>query len=75
MIIEKTKRQKEISELFRDIENSSLSVKNYFAANQTPVSRAQYYFLKKRYDQRGLKALEDRRLSGNARKVKPEQEE
>ncbi|MCP4396242.1 MAG: helix-turn-helix domain-containing protein, partial [bacterium] len=75
MIIGKANRQKEIFELFRDVEHSSLSVKDYFASNHTPVSRAQYYFLKKRYEQIGIEALEDQRQSGNARKVKPEQEE
>ncbi len=75
MITEKTTRQKEILELFRDVENSGLSVKGYFATHQTPVSRPQYYLLKKRYNQQGLEALEDRRQAGNARKVKPEQEE
>lgn len=75
MILEKAKRQKKISELFRDVENSSLSVKDYFATNHTPVSRAQYYLLKKRYKQIGIEALEDQRQSGNARKVKSEQEE
>ena len=72
---ENAKRQKEILELFKDVEDSGLSVKNYFATHQTPMSRAQYYLLKKRYKQRGLEALEDRRQVGNARKVKPEQKE
>ncbi len=75
MIIGKANRQKEIFELFRDVEHSSLSVKDYFATNQTPVSRAQYYLLKKRYDLIGIEALDDQRQTGNARKVKPEQEE
>jgi transposase len=75
MITEKAKRQKEIFELFIDVENSSLSVENYFTTHQTPVSRAQYYLLKKRYNQIGLEALDDQRQAGNARKVKPEQEE
>ena len=71
----KAKRQREIFELFRDVENSSLSVKDYFATHQTPVSRAHYYLLKKRYDQLGLEALDDQRQAGNARKITPEQEE
>ncbi len=75
MITEKTKRQKEILKLFIDVESSDLSVENYFTTYQTPVSRAQYYLLKKQYDQIGLEALDDRRQAGNARKVKPEHEE
>ncbi len=75
MVTEKDQRQKEILELFRDVENSDVSIESYFATHQTPVSRPQYYLLKKRYHQRGLEALEDQRHTGNARKVKPEQEE
>lgn len=75
MITDKTSRQKEILELFSKVGMSELSVKQYFATYQTPVSLPQYFRLKKQYKQFGVDALNDRRQAGNARKLAPQQEE
>ncbi len=75
MISDKSKRQEEILKFFKRVEKSDLSVKDYFATNQTPISLPQYYRLRKRYDQHGVAGLEDQRQSGNARKVNPQQVE
>jgi len=72
VIFDKTKREKEILNLFRRVEKSDLTVKDYFASHQTPISSPQYYRLKKRYDQQGVVALEDQRHLGNARKLNPQ---
>jgi hypothetical protein len=72
---DETRRQKEILELFGNVEMSDLSVKKYFATYQTPVSLAHYFRLKKHYKQFGVDALTDRRQAGNARKLDLQQEE
>ncbi|MCP4401204.1 MAG: hypothetical protein GY801_28390 [bacterium] len=72
---DETSRQREILELFGNVEMSALSVKKYFATYQTPVSLPQYFRLKKHYKQFGMDALQDRRQAGNARKLRPQQEE
>lgn len=73
MSSDKTKRQKEILKLFKRVEKSHLSVKDYFSTRQTPISLAQYFRLKRRYDQQGVAGLEDQRQAGNARKLNPQQ--
>ena len=75
LISDKAKRQKQIVKFFKRVENSELGVKDYFAKHQTPISIAQYYRLKKRYEQQGMAGLEDQRQSGNARKIAPQQVE
>ena len=75
MISDKAKREEEILKFFKRVEKSDLTVKDYFATNQTPISLPQYYRLRKRYDQQGVAGLEDQRQSGNARKVNPQQVE
>lgn len=72
---DKTHRQKEILELFENIEKSNLTVKDYFASHQSPISLPQYYRVKKRYDQQGVTGIEDQRQSGNARKLDPQKVE
>ena len=73
LISDKAKRQKQIVKFFQRVENSELGVKDYFAKHQTPISIAQYYRLKKRYEQQGMIGLEDQRQLGNARKIDPRQ--
>jgi len=68
LIYGETKRKKLIIKLFKSVEKSDLTIKDYFAAHQTSISLPQYYKLKKRYDQQGMSGLEDQRQSGNARK-------
>jgi len=75
LIYDKTKRQKQIIKLFKSVEKSDLTIKDYFATHQTSISLPQYYKLKKRYDQQGMSGLEDQRQSGNARKLTPQQVE
>lgn len=69
----KEKRQAEIFKLFKDVEESGLSVKEYFKNQHTPICVKQYFRLKKRYAQEGVAGLEDKRHAGNARKIKPEE--
>lgn len=75
LISDKAKRQKEILSFFKRVEKSDLTVKDYFANHQAPVSLPQYYRLKKRYEQQGMAGLEDQRQMGNARKIDPQQVE
>ncbi len=75
MISDTAKRQEDILKLIKSIEESSLSVKDYFNAHQTPISLPQYFRLKKRYKQHGVAGLKDRRQEGNARKLDPNQVE
>ena len=75
LISDKAKREEEILKVFKRVEKSDLSAKDYFATNQTPISLPQYYRLRKRYDQQGVDGLKDQRQSGNARKVNPQQVE
>jgi len=70
----KEKRQSEILRLFKNVEKSSLSLKEYFENNLTPICLKQYSRLKKRFTQQGIAGLEDQRHTGNARKVKPEED-
>lgn len=71
----KDKRQSGILNLFKRVEKSGLSAKKFFATHHTPIGIAQYFRLKKRYEQQGITALEDQRHFGNAHKLTPEQEE
>ena len=73
MIIDKSNRQKEILQLFKNIDISDLSVKKYFTTYETPISLSQYYRLKKRFGQQGITGIEDNRVAGNARKQSPQQ--
>ncbi len=75
LISDRAQRQKEILKLFRRIEESSLTVKDYFTSHQTPISLPQYYRVKKRYSQQGVAGIEDRRQAGNARKLDPQKVE
>jgi len=73
LIIDKSNRQKEILQLFKNIDISDLSVKKYFTTYETPISLSQYYRLKKRFGQQGITGIEDNRVAGNARKQSPQQ--
>ncbi len=75
MISNKAKRQEEILELLQRVDMSTMTVKEYFASHQTSISLPQYYRIKRRYDQFGVAGIEDRRKSGNARKLDPQQVE
>lgn len=75
MTTNKSNRQKEILQLFKNVENSNLSAEKYFLSHKTPVSLSQYYRLKKRFDQQGITGLQDNRIAGNARKQSPQQTE
>jgi transposase len=75
LISDAAKREEDIIKLFKSIEESSLSVKDYFNAHKTPISLPQYFRLKKRYKQHGVAGLKDRRQDGNARKLDPHQVE
>ncbi len=66
-------RQKEILQLFKNVDSSNLSAEKYFITHETPVSLSQYYRLKKRFYQQGITGLEDNRTAGNARKQSPQQ--
>lgn len=65
----KNERQAEILKLFKNVEESGQSVKEYFQSHHTPISIRQYSRLKKRYTQQGVAGLEDQRHLGNARKI------
>ena len=71
----KEKRQAEILKLFKNVEETDLTVKEYFKNQHTPIGIAQYFRLKKSYIQQGIASLEDHRHIGNARKIKPEEVE
>lgn len=71
----KNNRQKEVLKLFKNVDNSGLSAGKYFTNHSTPISLAQYYKLKKRFEQQGIAGLEDNRTLGNARKLNPQQVE
>ncbi len=68
---DKAQRQKRILELIESIKKSKLTVRDYFASHQTPISLPQYYRVKKRYAQQGVAGIEDQRQAGNARKLDP----
>ena len=67
------KRQSTILKLFKNVEESGLSIKEYFESHLTSIGLKQYCRLKKRYVEQGIAGLEDRRQFGNARKIKPQE--
>ncbi len=67
------KRQSTILKLFKNVEESGLSIKEYFKSNLTSIGLKQYCRLKKRYAEQGIAGLEDQRQFGNARKIKPQE--
>lgn len=73
MTTNKNNRQKEILQLFKNVDSSNLPTEKYFTTHETPVSISQYYRLKKRFDQQGITGLEDNRTTGNAQKQSPQQ--
>lgn len=75
MTTDQSNRQEEILKLFKNIDSSDLSVEKYFRNHETPISLSQYYRLKKRFDQQGIAGIEDNRITGNAKKLSPQQVE
>jgi transposase len=69
----KENRQSKILKLFKNVEESDLSIKEYFKSHHTPIGLKQYCRLKKRYVEHGIAGLGDQRQFGNARKIKPEE--
>jgi len=69
----KEKRQSKILKLFKNVEESGLSIKEYFKNHLTPIGLKQYCRLKKRYAEQGIAGLEDQRQFGNARQIKTEE--
>ncbi len=69
-----TKRKK-LVKLFKTVDQSGLTAGEYFKRNNAFISLPQYYRLRKRFDEEGIKGLEDRRSAGNSRKVNPDQVE
>jgi transposase len=69
----KNKRLHQVLELFKSVEKSRVSTKEYFEKHQPAISISQYFRLKKRYQKEGEAGLIDQRHSGNARKVTEEQ--
>lgn len=54
-----------ILEMLKEIEQSSLSVNQYFKTQNPPLSRAQYYLYKKALQEVGIEGLIDQRTKGN----------
>lgn len=75
MTTNKNNRQKEVLQLFKNVDSSNSSVKKYFTTHETPISLSQYYRLRKRFEQQGIAGLEDNRTIGNARKLNLQQVE
>jgi len=48
-----------------EVENSSLSINQYFKENDMPFGRAQYYLYKKALREKGEAGLWDQRSKGN----------
>lgn len=61
-----------IVQTIQDVEQSPLSVTQYFKENGTPFGRVQYYLYKKTLEERGIQGLYDQRGRGNHRKVTKE---
>lgn len=53
-----------IVQTIQAVEQSSLSVNQYFKANKTPFGRVQYYLYKKTLQERGIQGLYDQRIQG-----------
>jgi len=75
LVSTKNKRLHKILELFKSVEKSGISTKEYFAKHKPFISISQYFRLKKSYQKVGEAGLLDQRHSGNARKVTEEQVE
>ena len=75
MTTDKNNRQKEILQLFKNVDSSDLSAKKYFTTHETPINLSQYYRLRKRFEQQGIAGIEDNRTIGNARKLNLQQVE
>jgi hypothetical protein len=61
-----------IVQTIQDVEQSPLSVNQYFKTHEVPFGRAQYYLYKKTLEERGIQGLYDQRHQGNHTKLTPE---
>ena len=64
----------DIKQWIKKIDDSKLSVPEYFNRNKVPFSQAQYYRYKKKLDQEGSDSLMDKRTRGNNRRITAEVE-
>ena len=67
-------KKKMILEWLDRIDQSELSVSNFFKHHSIPFSKAQYFNYKKRVTKEGVEGLQDRRRHGGNRKLTPESE-
>ncbi|MGB2728349.1 MAG: hypothetical protein WBD09_07715 [Halobacteriota archaeon] len=54
-----------ILQVMDELENSPLSINQYFKEKDVPFGRAQYYLYKKARRERGIEGLHDQRSKGN----------
>jgi transposase len=64
----KDARVSTILQVMNEVENSPLSINQYFKENDTPFGRAQYYLYKNALRERGIEGLHDQRRKGNTLK-------
>jgi len=68
----KVNRPEQILKIIEDIEQSSLSVNQYFKEKEAPFGYRQYYNYKKIIKEQGIEGLNDRRIKGNHQKITEE---
>ena len=68
----KVNRFEQILKIMEDIEQSSLSVNQYFKEKKAPFGYRQYYNYKKIIKEQGIEGLNDRRIKGNHQKITEE---
>ena len=73
MVTTNNKRLHQILQLFKSVEESGITTKEYFKKHKPTISISQYFRLKKRYQEGGEADLVDQRHRGNARKISEEQ--
>ncbi len=56
------------------IQNSELSISQFFSKNNVPFSRSQYFIYKKKFTENGIDGLVDKRKNGNNRKMNLKEE-
>jgi len=54
-----------ILQVMKDVEESPLSINQYFKEKRAPFSQAQYYLYKKILKEKGIEGLSDQRCEGN----------
>ncbi|MBC8394791.1 MAG: hypothetical protein H8E17_19765 [Deltaproteobacteria bacterium] len=73
MVTPNNKRLHQILQLFKSVEESGITTKEYFKKHKPTISISQYFRLKKRFQEGGEADLVDQRQRGNARKISEEQ--